>query len=59
MSIYEIRVIAKSVGIDPREKNKTDLIKTIQLKKGNTACFKTAGINCDQPDCFWQSDCQK
>ena len=59
MTIYEIRVIAKNLGIDPKKKKKTDLIKIIQIKEGNTPCFKTAGTSCDQGDCCWRSDCLK
>jgi hypothetical protein len=57
MTIYEIRVIAKKMGIDPRKKKKADLIKTIQIKEGSVPCFKTAGSYCDQEDCCWQRDC--
>jgi hypothetical protein len=57
--MYEIRVIAKNMGIEPKKKNKADLIKTIQIKEENTPCFKTAGIYCDQADCCWRSDCLK
>jgi predicted metal-binding transcription factor (methanogenesis marker protein 9) len=59
MTIYEIRVIAKKMGIEPKKKNKADLIKTIQIKEGNTPCFKTAVINCNQEDCCWRRDCLK
>jgi hypothetical protein len=59
MTIYELRVIAKNMGIDPRKKNKANLIKTIQSKEGNVPCFKTAGSYCDQEDCCWQRDCYK
>ena len=59
MTIYELRVIAKNMGIDPRKKNKANLIKTIQFKEGNVPCFKTAGSYCDQEDCCWQRDCYK
>ena len=57
--IYEIRMIAKNMGIDPKKMNKTNLIKSIQIKEGNTPCFKTADIYCDQTDCLWNSDCLK
>ena len=59
MTIYEIRVIAHKVGIDPRNKNKADLIKIIQLQKGQAPCFKTAEAYCDQAGCNWRSDCLK
>ena len=51
MTIYELRVIAKNMGIDPRKKNKANLIKTIQSKEGNVPCFKTADSYCGQEDC--------
>ena len=57
MTIYEIRVIAKNMGIDPRNENKANLIKKIQSKEGNVPCFKTAGNYCDQEDCRWKRDC--
>jgi len=57
MTIYEIRVIAKKMAIDPRNRKKADLIKTIQIKEGKVPCFKTAGSHCDQEDCCWQRDC--
>ena len=59
MTIYELRVIAKNMGVDPRKKNKANLIKTIQSKEGNVPCFKTAGNSCYQEDCRWQRDCYK
>ena len=51
MTIYEIRVIAKNMCIDPRKKNKANLIKEIQSKEGNVPCFKTADSYCGQEDC--------
>jgi len=57
MTIYDIRVIAKKMGINPKRMNKSDLIKSIQIKEGNTPCFKTAGSFCAQEDCLWRNDC--
>lgn len=59
MTIYDIRVIAQNLGIDPRKKNKVDLIRAIQIKEGNFPCFKTAGSDCDQNGCLWRSECLK
>ena len=59
MTIYEIRMIAKNKGIDSKKKNKAALIKTIQIKEGNTPCFQTVGSYCDKTDCCWRSDCLK
>ena len=59
MTMYEIRVIANKMGINPNKMNKTDLIRSIQIQEGNTPCFKTTGTHCDQADCLWKSDCLK
>ena len=60
MAIYDIRIIAKDLGIDPKGFNKRDLIISIQTKVGRTLCFKTASIYCDHAeDCLWKSDCLK
>jgi hypothetical protein len=59
MTIYGIRVMAKNMGIKPKKMNKTELIRSIQIKEGNTPCFKTADTSCDQADCLWKSDCLK
>jgi hypothetical protein len=57
MSIYEIRLIASKMDIDPKKLNKKDLIGLIQIKEGKTPCFKSADTYCDQADCLWKSDC--
>ena len=36
---------------------KEELIRAIQLKEGNVACFK-AIADCRQHDCLWMPDCQ-
>jgi hypothetical protein len=59
MSIYEIRLIASEMDIDPKKLNKKDLIGSIQTKEGSTPCFKTADTYCDKADCLWKSDCLK
>ena len=57
MTIYDIRVMAKNMDINPKKMSKTDLIRSIQIKEGNTPCFKTADAPCDQTDCLWRNDC--
>jgi hypothetical protein len=57
VTVYDIRVMAANMGINPKKMNKTDLIRLIQVKEGNTPCFKTAHNSCDQEDCLWKSDC--
>jgi len=55
--MYDIRIIAESMGINPKKMNKMDLIRSIQIEEGNKPCFKTAATYCDQADCLWKSDC--
>ena len=59
MSIFEIRLIASKMGINPKKLNKKDLIGSIQIKEGKTPCFKTLDTYCDHADCLWKSDCLK
>lgn len=58
MNIKEIGVIAKSLGIKPKNLKKADLIHTIQRSEGNFECFATAySGECDQQQCSWRGDC--
>ncbi|MBU1425871.1 MAG: SAP domain-containing protein [Gammaproteobacteria bacterium] len=58
MKITVIKNIAKSLGINPDNLLKTELIKTIQLKEGNYDCYGTAyDGECDQFECCWREDC--
>ena len=59
MTLPEIKKIAQQVGI-PATGTKGDLIKSIQMKEGNFACFGTASTGfCDQYGCIWRTDCLK
>jgi len=58
MTVKEIKVIAKKMGIQAGKMKKADLVRTIQMTEGNTPCFQTGVISsCDQVDCCWRSDC--
>ncbi len=57
MKMNEIRVIAKSLGINSFGKSKADLIKEIQRKQGNFDCYGSATEYCDQLDCLFRSSC--
>jgi hypothetical protein len=59
MKIYDIRVMAQDMGINPKKMNKVDLIRAIQIREGNSPCYRTAGSSCDQTDCLWRGDCLK
>ncbi len=58
MKMDQIRVIAKDMGLKPGKKNKTDLVREIQLNEGNFDCFASAiSGDCDQQECIWREDC--
>jgi len=39
-------------------KAKRELIRSIQEKKGETPCFQTGKVYCNQFDCRWRRDCK-
>ena len=58
MNVQEIRELARTRGLRPRNLNKRELIRSIQREEGNFDCFATAfDGNCDQEDCLWRKDC--
>jgi hypothetical protein len=58
MTVKEIKIIAKKMGIKAGKMKKVDLVRTIQSAEGNTPCFQTGVIaTCDQVNCSWRSDC--
>ena len=60
MRISEIEKKARGLGIrDTWKFSKKELIKQIQNKEGNFACFGTAAGNCSQMACCWRPDCVK
>lgn len=57
MNVQEVREIAKGMGVSPGKMKKMELIRSIQVKEGNSPCFQTDAHNCDQADCRWRNDC--
>ncbi len=57
MSIRQLQVKAKNLGIDPGTMEKTELIHTIQRAEGFTPCFGTANGSCPQEACCFRPDC--
>ncbi|MBW2465794.1 MAG: Rho termination factor N-terminal domain-containing protein [Deltaproteobacteria bacterium] len=58
MTVKEIKVIAKKMGIQAGKMKKADLIRSIQTTEGNTPCYQTgAADSCGQDICCWRSDC--
>jgi hypothetical protein len=57
--LMELRNRAKRLGVRVSlVMTREDLIHQIQIKEGNTACFKTDITNCQQIDCCWHFECQ-
>lgn len=57
MKMADVQMKAKKLGIKTRKLKKADLIRQIQTKEGNHACFQQSVGSCDQEDCCWRKDC--
>ena len=57
MKMQEVRDKAKTLGINSFGMKKVDLIRAIQSREGNSPCFQTGLISCDQFNCCWRSEC--
>ncbi len=58
MRMAEIKAKAKKLKLNPGKMKKMDLIRTIQTREGNYACFQTEKDSCDQSECCWRKDCR-
>ena len=54
-----IRQKAISLGIQPGQMDKAELIHSIQRAEGNTSCFGTSNGQCPYTDCCFMKDCLK
>lgn len=59
MTMPEIRMKAKALRLTPGKMKKADLIHTIQITEGFTACFGKSGGYCPHTDCCFLKDCLK
>lgn len=59
MTIPEIKIKAKELGINLGKMNKTELIHAIQTAEGNTPCYGWSNGNCPNIDCCFMEDCLK
>lgn len=59
MGMPEIRIKAKTLGINPGKMRKAELIMTIQSAEGYTPCFGTSHGFCSHTDCCFMDDCLK
>ena len=59
MGMPEIRMKAQLLGITPAKMKKPELIHTIQVTEGYTACFGRSEGQCGNIDCCFIKDCLK
>ena len=60
MRISDIEKKAKQMGIKNTWKySRTDLVREVQRKEGNSDCFGKAKGSCAQMACCWRTDCLK
>ena len=57
MKMQEIRQMAKKLGINSFGKTKVELVREIQRREGNFACYGTAEDTCDQLTCLFRPSC--
>ena len=59
MTLPEIRMKAKALGLKPGRMKKADLIHAIQVAEGCTPCFGQSDGYCSYTDCCFLQDCFK
>ncbi len=57
MGMPEIKKKAQSLGLTPGKMKKPELIHTIQVTEGNTACFGRSDGQCGNAGCCFMRDC--
>jgi hypothetical protein len=59
LTMTEIRIKAKGLGINPGKTNKTELIRTVQAAEGYSPCYGKSNGQCPYTDCCFRADCLK
>ena len=60
LSMNEIKIKARGLGLNPENMQKTELILSIQRAEGNTPCFgKSNNGRCPYTGCCFRKDCFK
>jgi hypothetical protein len=59
ISMSDIKIKAKALGIEPGNMKKPELIHAIQKAEGYTPCFGTSNGHCPYTDCCFIKDCLK
>jgi len=57
ITVKELKVMARDLGVGTSRLHKAELVKAIQLAEGNFDCFGTAEDYCDQLNCLFRMDC--
>lgn len=57
MTLKEVKTRAKGMGLKTSGGRKGDLVRAIQKKEGNVACFESGTDECNQFGCCWRPDC--
>ncbi|MBN1807377.1 MAG: hypothetical protein JW837_19175 [Sedimentisphaerales bacterium] len=57
LDMPEIIKKAESLGINPGEMTKTELIHSIQMAEGYQPCYGTSGGHCGYTECCFRTDC--
>ena len=58
MKLQQIQKMAKGMGLNAYRRKKVDLIRDIQDREGNMACFATDRVaDCGEDECLWRADC--
>lgn len=59
MTAAEVKSKAEKLGIKAGRMKKAELIRAIQMKEGNEACYETGQSGeCGQEQCLWRDDCK-
>ena len=59
MTLPEIRMKAKALGLKTGKMRKADIIHAIQIAEGCTPCYGQSGGDCAYTDCCFLKDCVK
>jgi phage protein D len=58
MMFHDIIDIAARMGIDARDLDRTELVRSIQRAEGYSDCFMTGQVKiCGQMNCLWYQEC--
>jgi hypothetical protein len=59
MTMPEIRIKAKALGIEGGKMKKIQLVHAIQKAEGFTPCYGRSNGSCPWTQCCWRTDCFK